>query len=58
MSALNYLSESQLISKMTEKGIGTDGSLPKNIAKICARKYVEVIFPKLFIISCQLFEKI
>ena len=40
----NYLTESELISKMAAKGIGTDGSFPGHIAKICSRKYVQVIF--------------
>lgn len=41
-STPNYLTESELIKKMVEKGIGTDGSVPRHIAKICDRGYVQV----------------
>lgn len=38
-----YLSEAELVQKMEEKGIGTNGTIPLHIKKIIDRGYVEKI---------------
>jgi len=38
-----YISEVELIQSMKDNGIGTDGTIPKHIKKICDMKYVELV---------------